>query len=236
MMYMEKAQIISENIKRIREKIAEAAVRSGRNPADIVLVAACKQNGADSVKAAMLSGVDAAGENRVQEFMLKSAEGAYLGKPVHMIGHLQTNKVRQVAGKVAMIESVDSVRLAGEISIRALEAGAVQDILLEVNIAGEESKWGFPPEDIGGALTRIADFEGIRIRGLMSVPPKPGENGENRAGFRLLHQLFVDIKNKKYDNVFMEFLSMGMSGDYEDAILEGSNMVRIGTGIFGERI
>ncbi len=237
MIYDENAgKILSERIKGAREKIARAADLSGRSPADIFLVAATKTQRSDVIRAALeTGGIDAAGENRVQELRDHLDAGAYLDVPVHMIGHLQTNKLKYVVGKVSLIQSVDSLNLASEISKLASKLSVTQDILLELNVAGEESKFGFSPGDIGGVLPEIAKLPNIRIRGMMAIPPIQEKTGQNRPYFERLRQLFIDSKAKKYDNVFMDYLSMGMSDDYYDAILCGSNMVRLGTALFGKR-
>ena len=226
---------IYENVKKIRANIAEAAEKSGRKPEDIILVAATKMNDADRVKAAIDAGIDVAGENRVQELLDKYEQNAYEGAPLHFIGNLQTNKVKYLIGKVSLIQSVDSIKLAREIGRLAVKNGIVQDILVEINIGGEESKGGIKPEDTDAFIKEISQIEGIRVRGLMTIPPILGADNKNIAYFEKMHQLFIDIKAKKYDNISMEFLSMGMSDDYYDAILHGANMVRVGTGIFGRR-
>ncbi len=226
---------IAENIAHIRAEIEVAARQTGRSGKDITLVAATKMNDAGRVRQAIEAGADVCGENRVQELMEKYEQGAYEGCPLHFIGTLQTNKVKYIVGKVSLIQSVNSEKLAHEISKCAEKQGIVQDILLEVNIGGEESKSG---ADIDSVLN-LADFSsrlpGIRVRGLMTIPPISEDVDTQKSFFLKMKQLFVDIGAKKYDNISMEFLSMGMSGDYKTAILCGANMVRIGTGIFGAR-
>ena len=226
---------IVENIQEIRQRIEIAATASGRNANEITLVGAAKTNPASAVQEAILAGIDAIGENRVQELMEKQEQAAYIGAPLHFIGHLQKNKVKYVVGVVDLIESVDSEELLHVIAIRAEKLGIVQDILLEINIAGEISKSGMAPEMLSSVLQAAANYPSVHVRGLMAIPPISHESGENRQYFAKMYQLFVDIKAKKYDNVTMDFLSMGMSGDFEDAILEGANMVRIGSAIFGTR-
>jgi len=226
---------IAENIAAIRAKMNEAAIRCGRNPREILLCAATKMNDADAVRQAIAGGVDCCGENRVQELVQKSGENAYEGAPVHFIGHLQTNKVKQVVGKVDLIQSVDSLRLLKAIDTEAAKQGIVQNILLEVNIGNEESKSGFSACDILPLIEQIGDFPHISLRGLMAIPPISQNSGDNRKFFQEMLQLSVDITAKKYDNVSMDFLSMGMSDDYEDAICCGSTMIRVGTAIFGAR-
>ena len=226
---------IAENIRVIRETMAQAAKAAGREPSEVLLCAATKMNDAAAVREAVAAGVDCCGENRVQELTQKLAEGAYTGKPVHFIGHLQTNKVKQVVGKVDLIESVDRMELLECIEKTAAKLGIVQPILLEVNIGAEESKSGFSQEEIWQTVEKMADFPHCRLRGLMAIPPVSEHPGDNRIFFRQMRQLFVDISEKKYDNVDMECLSMGMSGDYADAIAEGATMIRVGTAIFGPR-
>lgn len=226
---------IAENVKLVKENIAAAAMRCGRDPKEIKLVAATKMNDADRVREAIAAGVDICGENRVQELSEKLAQGAYDGCPLHFIGHLQKNKVKYIVGKVELIHSVDSVSLAQEINRRAAALGLTQDILLEVNIGAEENKSGFAPEELANALDEIAQFSSVRVLGLMAIPPICEISENNRVYFKRMKQLFIDIGQKKYDNVTMLHLSMGMSADYEVAVEEGANLVRVGTGIFGAR-
>ena len=226
---------ISENIAAIRAKMNAAAYACGRDPREIQLCAATKMNDADAVRQAIAGGVDCCGENRVQELVAKGKENAYEGAPVHFIGHLQTNKVRQVVGKVDLIQSVDSLRLLKAIDAEAAKQGIVQKILLEVNIGSEESKSGFDREEILPLLEQIGDFPHISVRGLMAIPPISQNSGDNRKFFQEMLQLSVDITGKKYDNVTVDCLSMGMSDDFEDAIACGSTMIRVGTAIFGAR-
>ena len=225
---------IAENIAAIRARIDAAARTTGRTGADITLVAATKMNDAARVREAVAAGIDACGENRVQEMTEKLAQGAYTGAPLHFIGHLQTNKVRQVVGKVDLIQSVDSPELLAMIEKRAAGQGIVQDILLEVNIGGEAAKSGFSPEDIHAAAEMARALPHVQVRGLMTIPPVAAEPHGNLAYFEKMRWLYVDINAKIYDNK-MEYLSMGMSGDFADAIRCGSNMIRVGTAIFGAR-
>ena len=225
---------IAENVKSIKQRVAEAAVRSGRVP-DVRLCAATKMNDASRVREAIAAGVDICGENRVQELSEKFEQGAYEGCPLHFIGHLQKNKVKYLVGKVQLIESVDCLELLETIDKRAKSMGLVQDVLLEVNIGGEEAKSGFAPGELAGCLPQMGQFSSIRVRGLMAIPPICEKTEEIRPYFRAMKQLFVDNGAKKYDNVSMDFLSMGMSADFETAIEEGANIVRVGTGIFGAR-
>ena len=227
---------IAENLHVVRERVAEAALRSGRQPGEIVLVGATKMNDAARIQEAIGAGLAVCGENRVQEFLEKEPQGAYRGAEVHFIGHLQKNKAKHLVGKVSLIQSVDSLELLSLISRLALERGIRQQVLLEVNVAGETAKSGFRPEDVSAAIDAAAQYEGVLVRGLMAVPPICRESQENIPYFQLMKQLFIDNGAKKYDNVSMGFLSMGMSGDYETAIACGANMVRIGSAIFGQRI
>ena len=226
---------IADNVKRVREQMAQAALRAGRDPKEIALVAATKTNGAPCVRAAIAAGVDACGENRVQELLQKDAEQAYAGAPKHLIGHLQRNKVRQVVGRVDLIESVDSVELLRLLSERAQRLGLTQELLLELNIGGEASKSGAEPARLPELLEAASALPGILVRGLMAIPPVSEKSGANRPYFARMYQLFIDNRREKYNNVSMELLSMGMSGDFQDAILEGANMVRVGSAIFGQR-
>ena len=226
---------IAENIARIRSQMEEAALACGRDPKSIKLCAATKMNDSDAVRQAIAAGVDCCGENRVQELTAKLADHAYDGAPVHFIGHLQTNKVKQVVGKVDLIQSVDSERLLRAIQQEAAKQGIIQYILLEVNIGEEASKSGFGAEDILPLLEKISEFPNVCVKGLMAIPPISHNSGENLKFFQKMFQLSVDITAKKYDNVKVDCLSMGMSGDYQDAIACGSTMIRVGTAIFGTR-
>jgi pyridoxal phosphate enzyme (YggS family) len=229
------AGAIAENIRRVRDRIAEAAVRSNRRPEDVTLVAAAKMNPAGNVAEAIRAGVDAVGENRVQELLEKHRQGAYAGCPLHFIGRLQSNKVRQVVGLCDLIESVDSEALALEIGRRAQIRGVVQNILIEVNIGREAGKSGVFRENLPGLLEYASNVPGICIRGLMAVPPAREIANKNTNYFDEMYNLFVDIRAKKYDNISMHFLSMGMSDSFVEAICAGANVVRIGSAIFGQR-
>ncbi len=226
---------IADNVARIRAEMAAAARAAGKDPAEITLVAASKMNDADRVREAIAAGVDVCGENRVQEMLEKQAQGAYEGAPLHFIGHLQKNKVKQVVGLASLIHGVDSLALLEVIDRCAEKRGLTQEVLLEVNIGAEESKSGFAPEEIPAALSAAAAFSHIRVRGLMCIPPAGRSEEENRLNFTKMNKLFVDNSGKKYDNVRMDFLSMGMSADFACAIACGSNMVRVGSAIFGPR-
>ena len=226
---------IAENVARIKENIARAALQAGRDPKDIHLCAATKMNDADAVRQAIAAGVDCCGENRVQELTAKLSENAYEGAPVDFIGRLQTNKVRQVVGKVRLIQSGDRLKLLEAINTEAARQGIVQDILLQINIGREESKAGFLEEELPEVLPKVAQFSNIRVLGLMAIPPVCEISSENDKFFLKIQQLGVDIGAKKYDNVSVEILSMGMSDDYVGAIRCGSTMIRVGTAIFGAR-
>ena len=225
---------ISENIAAIRQQIDLAARRSGRTGTDITLVGASKMNGAAACREAIAAGIDVLGENRVQEMTQKLAENAYDGAPLHFIGHLQRNKVKQVVGKVALIQSVGSVALLDEIEKTAEKLDIVQDILLEVNIGGEEAKSGFTPQELEEAARYAVSLAHVRVLGLMTIPPVEKQPHGNMLFFTRMRELFVDINQKIYDNK-LKYLSMGMSGDFADAIEAGGNMVRVGTAIFGAR-
>ena len=226
---------IAENIQSIRRRMEQAALDAGVDAGRVQLCAATKMNDAEAVRQAVIGGVDCCGENRVQELLAKQPLGAYEGRPVHFIGHLQTNKVKQVVGKVELIQSVDRQELLECIDRTARRKGLRQDILLEVNIGGEESKSGFTPEQAMEMAAKIGEFPGVFLKGLMAIPPISKKRGDNCRYFQKMHNLFVDISGKKYDNVSMVCLSMGMSDDFEDAIAEGSTMIRVGTAIFGPR-
>ena len=226
---------IAENVANIKEQIRSAAIAAGRDPSTILLCAATKMNDAYAVRQAIAAGVDVCGENRVQELVQKSAESAYEGAPVHFIGHLQTNKVRQVVGKVDLIQSVDRMKLLTAIQDEAARQGICQKILLQINIGYEQSKGGFLPEELGEILDELATFPNISVCGLMAIPPISQNSGDNCKFFQEMYQLSVDITAKKRNNVSMEILSMGMSDDFADAIACGSTMIRIGTAIFGPR-
>lgn len=226
---------IEENVEKVLEEIAAAARAAGREPGEVALCAATKMNDAQAVRRAIAAGVRICWENRVQELTAKLADNAYAGAQVHFIGHLQTNKVKQVVGKVDLIQSVDSEHLLAAISREAQKQGLCQDILLEVNIGEETAKSGFAAEDILPLVDRIDSFSNIRLRGLMAIPPISRNPGDNLKFFLKMRQIYVDIRAKKNDNVSVDCLSMGMSGDFADAVAAGSTMVRIGTAIFGAR-
>lgn len=226
---------VEENYKAVRFKIDEAAVKAGRKPEDVRLMAVTKTVESVYINKAIEVGASLIGENRVQEYLGKKDELSLDGVEKHLIGHLQTNKVKQIVGQVDMIESVDSVKLAREISRVSLNKGLTTDILVEVNVGREESKSGIYLENLQELLCEIAEMPNIKIRGLMTIPPICDTEQEINGYFASMYQSFIDIRDKKLDNVNMDILSMGMSGDYEYAVANGSNIVRVGSAIFGAR-
>ncbi len=226
--------IIAENLNEIRKRMQEACKRSGRNLQDVTLIAVSKTKPLSALQDAYDADARDFGENKVQEITEKEPQMPSDAR-FHMIGHLQRNKVKQVLKHVVMIHSVDSVRLAEQIQTDAARAGMVMDVLLEVNVAREESKFGFMTEEVEEAVNIISRFPNVHICGLMTIAPFVDDAEENRPVFQKLYQLSVDIKSKNIDNVSMGVLSMGMSGDYEVAIEEGATLIRVGTGIFGTR-
>ena len=225
---------ITEHIAAVRREMAEAARESGRSERDIFLVGASKMNDAAACQEAIAAGVNALGENRVQEMTAKLAQNAYDGAPLHFIGHLQRNKVRQVVGKAALIQSIGSEALLREVEKEAARQQLVQDILLEVNIGGEEAKSGFAPAQLEDAARAAQAMSHVRVRGLMTIPPADSDRDTNIRYFQEVRALYVDINEKLFHNE-LKCLSMGMSGDFEDAIRNGATMVRVGTAIFGAR-
>lgn len=233
---MSNSTSIRENIAAIRAQIDAAARETGRTGADITLVGASKMNGAAACQEAIAAGIDALGENRVQEMTAKLAEDAYRGAPLHFIGHLQRNKVKQVVGKAALIQSIGSPELLAEVDRQAEKLGIVQDILLEVNIGGEASKSGISPEELSALAAQAVGSPHVRLRGLMAIPPVAAGPDGNRPFFAKMRQLYVDIRSQMDDNkTSFDCLSMGMSGDFEDAVREGATLVRVGTALFGPR-
>ncbi len=226
---------IAENVAKVLSDLRRAAIAAGRDPKEITLCAATKMNDAQRVREAIAAGVRCCGENKVQELTAKLAENAYEGADIHFIGHLQTNKVKQVVGKVSLIQSVDSPRLLDAIIKEAAKQGIRQDILLEINIGEESSKSGLNAHGVWEMLDKVAVSPSVRVLGLMAIPPICENPGDNNKFFQEMCKLAVDITAKKYDNVYMEILSMGMSDDYADAIGCGSTMIRVGTAIFGAR-
>lgn len=225
---------IAENIARVRAELAEAAREAGRRPEEILLVGASKMNDANACREAIAAGIDALGENRVQEMVQKLSEHAYDGAPLHFIGHLQRNKVNKVVGHVSLIQSVGSLALLDEIEKTAARLELTQDILLEVNVGGEAAKSGFAPTDVSAAAEAALSRSHVRVRGLMTIPPADADREANMRYFQEVYTLYVDINEKLFHNG-LEYLSMGMSGDYADAVRAGATMVRVGTAIFGAR-
>ena len=226
---------IASNVVRVRQAVIDAALRAGRDPASVQLLAATKCNDAAHVRAAIAAGIRLCGENRVQEMDEKLAQEAYTGAELHFIGHLQRNKAKFVVGRAALIHSVDSAALARQLDQLAAARGLTQDVLLEVNIGGEASKSGLEPAAAANLAAAWGEFPHLRLRGLMAIPPVVESDGSNRRFFAKMYALSVDISAKKYDNVSMDCLSMGMSGDFADAIAEGATLVRVGSAIFGPR-
>ena len=226
--------MIKENLEEVREKIRQACQRSGRREEDVTLISVSKTKPVEMLREAYEAGSRDFGENRVQEIMEKYGQ---MPEDVrwHMIGHLQKNKVRQVIDKAVLIHSVDTVELAEQIEKDAAKRDLTVDILLEVNVAEEESKFGFRTEEVEAAVMKIKEFPHVHIKGLMTIAPFVSNSEDNREVFKKLYQLYVDIRSKNIDNVNMSVLSMGMTGDYEVAVEEGATMIRVGTGIFGAR-
>ena len=227
---------IQYNLDVINEKIAESAIKSGRNPSDIQLMAVTKTVDPIFINYALDYGVNMIGENRVQEMLRKKPDLHLDNVQKHLIGHLQTNKAGQIVGEVDMIQSVDSLKIAKEIAKQSAKKGITTDVLLEINIGDEESKTGFSKSEFMENLYQIAEIPELKVKGLMTIPPICDNNTILYEFFENIYNIYVDIKAKKLDNIDMNILSMGMSGDYEQAILCGSNLVRIGSLIFGPRI
>lgn len=227
---------ICYNLDVINEKIAEAAIKSSRAPENVRLMAVTKTVDPMFINMALGHGVTLIGENRVQELLRKKDELHLDGVEKHLIGHLQTNKAGQIVGVADMIQSVDSVKIAKEIAKQSIKRGVSTDVLLEINIGSEESKTGFDKSEFLESVYQISEIEGINVKGIMSVPPICENNTILCKFFENIYNIYVDIKGKKIDNINMQILSMGMSGDYEQAILCGSTLVRIGSAIFGPRI
>ena len=226
---------LRDNLARIREEIAAACAACGRAEEEITLLGVTKTVPADRINMAIEAGIDRIGENRVQEFLQKREELRLEGVGVHLIGHLQTNKAAKIVGRVDMIQSIDSLRAAQAVAQASQRLGLTTDVLLEINIGGEEAKSGAAPEEAEELAYAVAALEGIRVRGMMTVPPVCDTERQVRAYFSRMKKLFIDIRDKKIDNTCMDVLSMGMSSDFREAILEGSTMVRVGTALFGRR-
>ncbi len=232
----ERYKAIEQNLKYIRSDIEDAALKSGRYVDDIMLMAVTKTVESKFINHAIKNGINLIGENKVQELLLKEPDLNLDNCTPHLIGHLQSNKVKKIVGKVDTIQSVDSVSIANEIGKRSSDMGLTTKILLEVNVGNEDSKFGFIYDEVFEKACEISEIDGILIDGLMCVAPICEKEIEIRGIFSNMHRLFIDIRDKKRDNINMNVLSMGMSGDYKEAILEGANLVRIGSSIFGARI
>lgn len=226
---------IEYNYKKIEERITEAALKSGRTREDITFLSATKTVSPELINYAISLGLKYIGENRVQELLSKYDAYNLNDATLHFIGHLQTNKVKQIVDKVQMIQSVDSVKLAKEISKQSVAKGINTDILVEINIGNEDNKSGVLPEQAEDLLWEISKMDNIFVKGLMTIPPICENEQKIRKYFHKMHNIFIDISGKKIDNISMEVLSMGMSSDYYEAITEGATMVRIGSSLFGER-
>ena len=226
--------MLEENYKKVQDNITEACIKSGRNPEEVTLIAVSKTKPLSDIETLINYGVTEFGENKAQELSEKFQN---VSKPVnfHMIGHVQTNKIKYIIDKACLIHSVDSVHLAEAINKEAAKRNLIADILIEVNIAHEESKFGITEDDLEDMLNEIKSYSNIRVKGLMTIAPFVENPEENRGYFRKMYQLLLDIKSKNIDNVHMDILSMGMTNDYIVAVEEGATMVRVGTGIFGER-
>lgn len=226
--------MVTQQFHEIEKRVLDACMRSGRRPEDVTLIAVSKTKPVKMLTQAYEAGARDFGENKVQEILEKEPQ---LPGNIrwHMIGHLQTNKVRQIVGRTCLIHSVDSVKLAQEIQKESVKKNLITDVLLEVNVAEEESKFGFRLEETEDALKQISQLSNVRVCGLMTIAPFVSNAEENRQVFRKLNEFYVDMKSKNIDNVNMNVLSMGMTGDFEVAIEEGATMVRVGTGIFGAR-
>ncbi|MGN0550401.1 MAG: YggS family pyridoxal phosphate-dependent enzyme [Acutalibacteraceae bacterium] len=233
---LQKLKDVEYNFKKIEENISKAALECNRKREDITFLAATKTVDVQTINYAISLGLKYIGENKVQELLSKYDDYNLEKASLQFIGHLQSNKVRQIVGKVDMIQSVDSIKLANEISKQSIKQGIATDILIEVNIGREENKSGVMPEQLEELLFQIGNIQSVNVRGLMAIPPICENKSEIRKYFSLMYKLFIDIRDKKIDNINMDFLSMGMSSDYYEAILEGANMVRVGSSLFGERI
>lgn len=232
----EEARLVRDNLARIQDKIAAACATAGRSMDGVTLMGVTKTVAPSRIQAALDAGVTHMGENRVQEFLGKKDDLQLDGVTTHLIGHLQTNKVARIVGEVDMIQSVDSERLARLIDKESAKQNITTDVLVEVNIGYDEAKTGLSPEELEPLLEIMAGLPHLRVKGLMTVPPILTAEAEKRKVFSNMYKLFIDIRDKKIDNIDMHILSMGMSGDYVEAILEGSSMVRIGSALFGERV
>lgn len=226
---------VQENYKRVKANVEEAAIKAGRKPEEVRLMAVTKTVESVYINKVLDLGADLIGENRVQEYLGKKDELHLDGVERHLIGHLQTNKVKQIVGEVDMIESVDSVRLAKEISRVSEKKGITTNVLVEVNVGREESKSGIFVEQLDELLGELSQMKAIKVKGLMTIPPICESEAEASRYFESMYKIFIDFKNKKTANIDMDILSMGMSHDYEAAVMNGSSIVRVGSAIFGAR-
>ncbi|NLA53535.1 MAG: YggS family pyridoxal phosphate-dependent enzyme [Clostridiales bacterium] len=229
------SKIMEENIAHIRLRIAQAAKASGRLPQEIFLCAASKSRTSQTIKESAMHQVDMFGENRMQEMVANFDAGAYLGKPCHFIGHLQTNKVKKIVGLADVIQSVDSLRLLEVIDREASVQNLCQDILFQVNLGDEPGKDGASKKDLWQMLEAAAGLRNVRVKGLMAIPPVTDNITESRWYFAMLRELLERAKTYRYENAPMDTLSMGMTDSFEAAILEGATIIRVGTGIYGPR-
>ena len=232
---MDELTTLRQNVEAVRSRMAEALAKAGRKEGDGLLCAASKTRTPDTVRLSAQLDIDLFGENHVQELVEKTDAGAYLQKPAHMIGHLQTNKVKQTVGRAALIQSVDSDRLLKAIQKEAAKQDLCQDILLEVNIGGEASKSGVAPEALWPLMEAAEALPNLRVRGLMAIPPADLSEDDARRAFAAMRTLFEQAQGRGYTRARLDILSMGMSDDFAAAILEGSTMVRVGTAIYGAR-
>ena len=232
----EKLRSVEENYKIIEENISKACEKSGRERKDVIFLAATKTVEPEVINHAISQGLRFIGENRVQELLSKYDRYDLENCELQFIGHLQSNKVRRIIDKVSLIQSVDSVKLANEVARQAKLHNKTMDILVEVNIGREENKSGVMPEQLDELLGKISEIDGIFVKGLMAIPPICEKKSEICKYFEDMHKIFIDISGKKSDNVSMDMRSMGMSDDYEEAVLSGANMVRVGSRLFGQRI
>ena len=232
---MDELTTLRQNVEAVRSRMADALAKAGRKEGDVLLCAASKTRTPDTVRLSAQLDIDLFGENHVQELVEKTDAGAYLQKPAHMIGHLQTNKVKQTVGRAALIQSVDSDRLLKAIQKEAAKQDLCQDILLEVNIGGEASKSGVAPEALWPLMEAAEALPNLRVRGLMAIPPADLSEDDARRAFAAMRTLFEQAQGRGYTRARLDILSMGMSDDFAAAILEGSTMVRVGTAIYGAR-
>ena len=228
------AEEFDRNLEDVFKKLDFALKKANKTRNDVILLAATKTVDFETVNYAVSKGIEYIGENKVQELLSKDEKIVPCHR--HFIGHLQTNKVKDIINRVEMIHSVDSLKLAKEISKQAAKNGKQMEVLLEINIGNEESKWGFTPENTENAVEEISKLQNLKIKGLMAIPPICENSEDNRPYFKKMKKLFIDIGDKNIDNVSMDILSMGMSDDFDIAVEEGANLIRLGTALFGRRI